>query len=225
LVVRGVILAGGTGSRFAPATQVMNKHLLPVYRTPMIYYPINTLVAMGCTDVLIVTGGEHIGAFSELLGRGVACDITYRVQTHAGGIAQALGCARGYVTDPVFPVILGDNYFQLRPVMGSRPTLYTHYRDNVSEFGVLYDRQIIEKPATDQPGNIVTGLYVYDQRVFDVIRTLKPSDRNELEITDVNNWYLRNDMDVAVINGHWADMGTPESLLDLVLWMRNRGAL
>jgi glucose-1-phosphate thymidylyltransferase len=217
VAVRGVILAGGTGSRFGNATRVMNKHLLPVYNRPMIYYPIDTLRRMGCDDILIVTGGEHIGAFSELLGS----RYTYRVQPQAGGVAQALAVAEGYVTDDLFPVILGDNYFQHAPVMPNEPRLHTRRMDHCTDFGVLIGSEIIEKPQIDRPGDVVTGLYVYDQRVFDLIRTLKPSLRGELEITDVNNWYLHNGASAYSVNSHWADMGTPDSLLDLVLWLRD----
>lgn len=213
--MRGVILAGGRGTRLGDTTRVVNKHLLPVYNRPMIYYPIATLRAMGCTDILIVTGGEQVGGFAQLLGAG----FTYRVQDEPDGIAGALAVAEGYV-DNVFPVILGDNYFSMAPAMRTRPAIYTSRTDRPEAFGI-YDPatdQIVEKPKEPTSNLAVTGLYVYDDAVFDIIRGLTPSDRGELEITDVNNWYLQHGlMDVHRIDGVWSDMGTPDSLLRAAL--------
>lgn len=209
--MRGVVLAGGRGTRLGDTTRVVNKHLLPVYDQPMIYRPIATLRAMGVTDILIVTGGEAVGSVAELLGSGY----TYRVQDSPNGIAGALACAEGF-TDGLFPVILGDNYLAAAPPMPHRPALYAAPCDDPRAFGV-YDpesRTIVEKPDTPVSNLAVAGLYVYDDRVFDVIRTLRPSERGELEITDVNNWYLAKDaIDVHTIDGMWSDMGTPDSLL------------
>lgn len=213
--MRGVILAGGRGTRLGDTTRVANKHLLPVYDQPMIYRPIATLRAMGVDDILIVTGGECIGGFAELLGS----DFTYRVQERPDGIAGALARAEGYV-DGLFPVILGDNYFSASTTMPGRPTLYTARADRPEAFGV-YDEatgQIVEKPKDPIGDTVVTGLYVYDQRVFDVIRGLEPSARGELEITDVNNWYLhQGGMSLREMPGMWSDMGTPDSLLRAAL--------
>lgn len=213
--VRGVILAGGRGTRLGDTTRVVNKHLIPVYDRPMIYYPIATLRAMGCTDILIVTGGEQVGGFAQLLGSG----FTYRVQDQPDGIAGALALAEGYVHG-AFPVILGDNYFAAAPFMPQDPTIYTSPTDRPEAFGI-YDpaaQQIVEKPK-DPPSDLaVTGLYVYEPGVFDFIRTLAPSARGELEITDVNNWYLGCGwMDVVPIPGMWSDMGTPDTLLTAAL--------
>lgn len=214
--MRGVILAGGRGTRLGDTTRVTNKHLLPVYDQPMIYRPIATLRAMGCTDILIVTGGECVGGFAELLGAG----FTYRVQDQPNGIAGALACAEGYATDPLFPVILGDNYFSVPPPMPEVPAIYTARTDRPHAFGIHAPATglIVEKPKDPPSNEAVTGLYVYDQSVWAIIRSLKPSPRGELEITDVNNWYLqRNAMQVQPLAGVWSDMGTPDSLLRAAL--------
>ncbi|WP_393075321.1 sugar phosphate nucleotidyltransferase [Streptomyces sp. LN704] len=220
--MRGVILAGGRGTRLGDTTRVVNKHLLPVYDRPMIYYPIATLRAMGCTDILIVTGGEQVGGFAQLLGSG----FTYRVQEQPDGIAGALALAEGYV-DGVFPVVLGDNYFSAAPAMPTGATIYTHATDRPGAFGV-YDPHanvIVEKPKDPASDLAVTGLYVYDAQVFDVIRKLTPSARGELEITDVNNTYLWNShMAVRQIPGVWSDMGTPDSLLTAALHAKETAA-
>lgn len=215
--VKGVILAGGKGTRLLPFTKVINKHLLPVVNWPMIYFPLRTLSEQGITDILIVTGGEHIGSFIELLGDGseYGVNLTYRVQTQAGGIAQALKQAEGFVTG-VFPVILGDNYFDPNLVtLPSRPTIYLKEVENPGRFGVYYKGKIIEKPAKPKSQLAVVGYYAYDERVFDVISMLKPSKRGELEITDVNNWYLHDGADVVEIDGYWSDMGTIDSLYEV----------
>ena len=206
--MKGVVLAGGQGTRLHPLTKVSNKHLLPVYDRPMIDYPIQTLKDMGCDDIIIVSGGEHIGGIAEYLGGGY----TYRVQDSASGIAGALACAEGLV-DGIFPVILGDNYFSEAPDYHGKPTLYLKDAPDPSRFGVYHEGVIVEKPSDPPSRDVVTGLYVFDLGVFDFIRTLKPSARNELEITDVNNWYLRNDCLVVNYHGVWLDMGTFDSLL------------
>ena len=219
--MRGVILAGGRGTRLGDTTRVTNKHLLPVYDQPMIYYPIDTLRQMGCDDILIVTGGENIGGFAQLLGSG----FTYRVQDKPDGIAGALAMAEGYV-DGLFPVILGDNYFSAPFEMPERPSVYVTRTERPEAFGV-YDRaahRIVEKPKDPVSDLAVTGLYVYDRDVFDIIRSLTPSERAELEITDVNNGYLSRDaMDVNEMHGVWTDMGTPDSLLRAALYAKSRG--
>lgn len=212
----GVILAGGNGRRLDPLTKVANKHLLPVYDQPMIYYPIQTLKAMGCDEVIIVSGGQHIGGFASVLGDGSQFGMvfTYRIQPEAGGIAQALGCVEGLV-EGVFPVILGDNYFSETPRFRPTPSLYVKSVKDPERFGVYYKERIIEKPEKPLSDQAVTGLYVYDDKVFDFIRTLEPSKRNELEITDVNNWYLQHDCTVFTYDGMWSDMGTFDSLLEV----------
>lgn len=216
--MRGVILAGGRGTRLGDTTRVTNKHLLPVYDRPMIYQPIATLKAMGCDDILIVTGGENVGHFAQLLGSG----FTYRVQDRPDGIAGALAQAEGY-TDGLFPVILGDNYFSAPFAMPDRPSIYTASTDRPEAFGIYNPEtaRITEKPKDSPSFLAVTGLYVYDDRVWDVIRGLTPSARGELEITDVNNWYLQHGlMDVHRIDGVWSDMGTPDSLLRAALHVK-----
>lgn len=209
----GVVLAGGEGTRLRPLTKIVNKHLLPVYNRPMIEYPISTLKDMGCDDIVIVSGGNNIGGFAEYLGG----DYTYRVQSEAGGIAQALNCVKGLVTG-LFPVILGDNYFEEAPTMPSVPTLYTKQVKNPNRFGVYHGGTIIEKPVLDLGNLAITGLYVYDQRVFDMIDSLTASDRGEYEITDVNNIYLDLGANVVPISGKWSDMGTFESLMEVAQW-------
>jgi len=213
--MRGVILAGGQGTRLGDTTRVVNKHLLPVYDRPMIYYPIATLKAMGCDDILIVTGGEQVGGFAQLLGSG----FTYRVQDQPNGIAGALAMAEGYV-DGLFPVILGDNYFSDAPAMPSGPAMFTSRTDRPHAFGIYdpHSNAIAEKPEYPASDLAVTGLYVYDAGVFDMIRKLTPSARGELEITDINNAYLWNScMAVRPVTGVWSDMGTPDSLLRAAL--------
>lgn len=218
--MKGIILAGGEGTRLRPLTLVANKHLLPVYDRPMIYYPIQTLKSMGCTEIIIVSGGEHIGGFAELLqdGSEFGLKFTYRVQPQAGGIAQALGCVEGLV-EGVFPVILGDNYLSEKPVYFAKPTIYLSQVPDPGRFGVYQNGRIVEKPQEPLTNQAVIGLYVYDEKVFSFIKTLKPSQRNELEITDVNNWYLEHDCVVCDYHGVWRDMGTFDSLLEVANYM------
>lgn len=213
----GVILAGGNGTRLRPLTYIANKHLLPVYDKPMIDYPIKTLKDMGCEEIIIVSGGEHIGGFAEYLGAGY----TYRVQTEAGGIAQALKCVEGLVSG-MFPVILGDNYFSQAPSMPSVPTVYVKEVKDPERFGVYQNKEIIEKPQNPESNLAVVGLYVYDDRVFDMINELTPSQRGEYEITDINNKYLALGADVKELQGEWSDMGTFDSLLEVANKVSNR---
>lgn len=215
--VKGIILAGGRGTRLLPFTKVINKHLLPVGNRPMIYFPIRTLREMGYKDIVIVTGGENIGSFVEMLGDGsdYGVNLTYRVQLKPGGIAHALGCAEG-LTEGLFPVILGDNYFE-KPVPSDCPAIIVKQVENPQRFGVYHNRSIVEKPKQYIEGPAVVGLYWYDNRVFDVIKNLKPSPRGELEITDVNNWYLEQpETKVMNYDGYWSDMGTIDSLHEVI---------
>ncbi len=226
--LKGVILAGGTGSRLYPLTKVTNKHLLPVGRKPMIQYPIEQLTNAGISDILVVTGREHMGDVVNLLGSGseYQCDFTYRVQDRAGGIAEALGLARTFVGDGRMVVILGDNIFEkpLGPAIrkfleqpdGARVLLKEV--DDPTRFGVAEvagDRivGIEEKPAKPKSRLAVVGAYMYDRAAFDFIDQLSPSDRGELEITDVNNHYVEaGTMRFDVVDGWWSDAGTFESL-------------
>lgn len=217
--MRGVVLAGGMGTRLRPVTEIYNKHLVLVYDKPMIYYPIKTLKDMGCDEITLVSGGEHIGGFAELLkdGRDLGVDITYRVQPSAGGIADALSCVE--YQEGLFPVILGDNYFSEAPIMPTKPTIYITSVPNPEEYGVYMGGGIIEKPVEPTTNMAVIGLYVYDERVFQYIRDLKPSSRGELEVTDLNNMYLK-DCIVQEYNGFWGDMGTPNGLLKVANYVK-----
>lgn len=211
----GVILCGGKGTRMLPATKVVNKHMIPVLNKPMVLYPLQTLIDMGIKDILIVSGGNHIGDLAEFLGDGSAygVDLTYKVQKEAGGIAQALLLAEDFV-DEQFVVILGDNYFEKIPsVLPRGMAIVTKKVKNPKRFGVLTGSKIVEKPSKPKSNNAVTGLYFYTPEVFDYIKTLKPSKRGELEITDLNNWCLQHGAIVLGYKGFWSDMGTPESML------------
>jgi len=226
--VKGVILAGGTGSRLFPLTKVTNKHLLPVGRKPMILHPVGKLVEAGVTDLLIVTGVEHMGAVVSLLGSGreYGCHFTYKVQDEPGGIAQALSLAEGFCGGSRSVVILGDNIFTdpLAPLLAAYQRQPSGARillkevPDPSRFGVpelAGDRivSIEEKPKHPKSSFAVTGVYFYDAEVFGIIRDLRPSGRGELEITDVNNAYIRrNAMAYDVLKGGWTDAGTFESL-------------
>lgn len=223
---KGIILSGGKGTRLQPATFAMNKHMVPILNKPMILYPLETLKSIGVTDILIVSGGNHLGAFADFLGDGGAynVDITYKVQREAGGIAQALGLAENFANGEPVAVILGDNVFDnksIHPVLGDRDvaTIFLKYVKNARRFGVYSDGKIIEKPDITTPGYAVTGLYVYPPSVFDIIKTLRPSPRGELEVTDINNAYITTDKcNIKEITGFWSDAGTPESLAAVTKW-------
>ncbi|MHC4195094.1 MAG: sugar phosphate nucleotidyltransferase [Planctomycetota bacterium] len=226
--LKGVILAGGTGSRLRPLTKVTNKHLLPVGEKPMIYYPIEKLTAIGIEDILIVTGLEHMGDVVALLGSGkdFNCRFTYRVQDEAGGIAQALGLAEVFSNEDSLAVVLGDNIFRdsldgyaqnfINQKSGARIIL--KQVQNPQRFGIAEIKndkivRIEEKPQKSKSDYAVTGIYFYDSSVFEIIRTLKPSARGELEVTDINNAYLeKQQLAYDIMAGWWSDAGTFESL-------------
>jgi len=228
--MKGVILAGGLGKRLEPLTRITNKHLLPVYGKPMIYYPIQILVEAGIEDILIVTGGNHAGEFLRLLGNGSEFGlkhINYTYQKGEGGIAEALGLAEHFADNDKIIVVLGDNIieksirqhvddFKKQP-KGARVLLKEV--DDPERFGVAEIKGdnilgIAEKPKDPKSRYAVTGIYMFDARVFDIIKTLKPSDRGELEITDVNNEYIsKGEMNFSMLDGYWTDCGTHESLL------------
>ncbi|HVS36692.1 MAG TPA: sugar phosphate nucleotidyltransferase [Gemmataceae bacterium] len=226
--LRGVILAGGKGTRLGELTKITNKHLLPVGPWPMVYHPLKKLVGAGVRDILLVSGTEHMGDFVELLGSGreYQCNLTYRVQDEAGGIAQALGLAELYCREARCLVVLGDNIF-LDPLSDLKGAADQHPNDawvllkRVSDpqrYGVaeMRDGKIVsieEKPAKPRSDHAVAGVYLYPADVFEVIRTLRPSARGELEITDVNNHYLHQGrLRFRVLEGYWTDAGTLESL-------------
>ena len=227
--MKGIILAGGLGSRLRPLTKVTNKHLLPVYDKPMIYYPLETLVRAGIDEIMIVTGGNSAGDFLRLLGNGREFglrDISYTYQEGEGGIADALKLCEHFADDDSVCVILGDNIIEddIRPFVErflaqkSGARLILKEVDDPQRFGVAElsgDRilGIEEKPANPKSRFAVTGVYLYDRRVFDYCRDLKPSKRGELEITDVNNAYIAaGDLQYDILSGWWTDAGQFESL-------------
>lgn len=223
--MKGIVLAGGTGSRLFPLTKVTNKHLLPVGKKPMIYYPIEKLLEAGIKEILIVTGTEHMGDVVNLLGSGkdFNCKFTYKVQDEAGGIAQALGLAENFAGGDDIAVILGDNVFEynLTQAVSSfagGSCLFVQEVDDPERFGVAEVSagkiiSIAEKPQEPKSNYAVTGVYMYDAKVFEYIRTLKPSRRGELEITDVNNKYIGDGLcNYFLMSGYWTDAGTFESL-------------
>lgn len=228
--MKGIVLAGGLGKRLYPLTRVSNKHLLPVYNKPMVYYPIKTLVDAGITNILIVTGGTHAGEFLRLLGNGKEFGlkhINYTYQDGEGGIADALRLAEHFVDNDRVAVILGDNIIEkdikkpvqdfLKQPKGARILLKRvedPQRFGVAEFRGEKIISIEEKPKKPKSDYAVTGIYMYDSKVFDIIKTLKPSGRGELEITDVNNAYLkRGELESSILDGWWTDSGTFDSLL------------
>jgi glucose-1-phosphate thymidylyltransferase len=224
--MKGIILAGGTGSRLFPLTKITNKHLLPVYDKPMICYPLNTLINAGIDDIMIVSGRGHVGHFLELLGSGseLGVRLSYEIQEGAGGIAQALGLAERWASDDAVTVILGDNIFEdsvkdAVQTFKSGARIFLKEVTDAQRFGVAEvagDRivGIEEKPKVPKTNLAVTGLYIYDSNVFRIIRDLKPSGRGELEITDVNNAYIQKDaMTFSLLSGFWSDAGTFDSLL------------
>ena len=227
--MKGIILAGGLGSRLFPLTKITNKHLLPIFDKPMIYYPLETLVNAGIEEILIVTGGNNAGDFLKLLGNGKEFGLrhlNYTYQEGEGGIAEALGLAEFFADGDKTVVILGDNIFEKnikRAVQSFREQekgakILLQEVSDPQRFGVaeLDGNKVInieEKPKKPKSNLIVTGIYMFDPTVFDIIKTLKPSDRGELEITDVNNKYIQEGtMTYEVLDGWWTDAGTFESL-------------
>ncbi len=228
--LKGIILAGGLGTRLFPLTKITNKHLLPIYDKPMIYYPISYLVDAGIRDISIVTGGNHAGDFLRLLGNGAAfglSHINYTYQEGEGGIAQALSITQYFAQGERIVVILGDNILEngiqpyvdnfMKQKKGARVLLKEV--SDPGRFGVatLKGNKIIgieEKPKEPKSNLAVTGIYMYDESVYDIIQTLTPSGRGELEITDVNNAYIqRGELEYDILDGWWTDSGTFDSLL------------
>ncbi|HBB87827.1 MAG TPA: spore coat protein [Blastocatellia bacterium] len=230
--MKGIVLAGGLGTRLRPLTAVTNKHLLPVYDRPMIYYPIQTLVNAGITDIMIVTGGSSAGDFLKLLGNGKAFGLkhlNYTYQEGEGGIAEALSLVEHFAANQTVCVVLGDNIIEgniaaavrAYKEQGKGAKIILKRVPDPERFGVpeleLNGQNILrieEKPKTPKSDYAVIGIYMYDAEVYDIIRTLKRSGRGELEITDVNNAYIkREEMTWEELDGWWTDAGTFESLL------------
>ncbi|MEK4372160.1 spore coat protein [Paenibacillus sp. BGI2013] len=226
--MKGIILAGGTGSRLYPLTKVTNKHLLPVGKYPMIFHSVYKLKLAGIEDILIVTGKEHMGDVVNLLGSGSEMNVsfTYKVQDEAGGIAQALNLAKQFVASEKMVVILGDNVFadDIGPFVenfkaqANGAKILIQEVNDPNRFGVpeIQEDRILsieEKPEKPKSNFAVTGIYMFDHNVFDIIKTLKPSGRGELEITDVNNAYIeKGQLTYDVLQGWWTDAGTHASL-------------
>lgn len=228
--MKGIILAGGTGSRLYPLTKVTNKHLLPVGKYPMIFYLIARMKQAGIEDIMIVSGKEHMGSVVSLLGsgHGYGLNFTFRIQDQPGGIAQALGLCQEFVKEDKCVVMLGDNVFEDNIAsfvkdfekQNKGAKILIKQVEDPKRYGVveLRDHKIIgieEKPQKPKSDYCVTGIYMYDHRVFDAIKTLKPSNRGELEITDVNNWYVKDaSLSYDILEGWWSDAGTFQSLLN-----------
>lgn len=236
--MKGVVLAGGLGTRLRPLTSITNKHLLPVYDRPMIYYPLQTLADAGIRDVMVVTGGNSAGSFMQLLGDGREFgfrSLNYAYQTGEGGIAQAIGLARAFIGGENFVVILGDNILE-----NSIASHVESFRQQASGARILYKRvkdprdygvaeivngkvvSIVEKPDNPASDFAVIGVYMYDNKAFDLINELQPSLRGELEVTDLNNAYIhRGEMQADEISGWWSDCGAS---IDNLLEANNRAA-
>jgi len=227
--IKGVILCGGLGKRLEPLTRITNKHLLPIYNKPMVYYPIQTLVEAGIKDIMIVTGGNNAGDFLRLIGNGQEFGlrhINYTYQRGEGGIAEALSLTEHFVDRRKVVVILGDNliggsirkYVEKFKLQDSGARILLKEVNDPERFGVAEIKNgkilsIEEKPKTPKSNYVVTGIYMYDEKVFDIVKTLKPSGRGEMEITDVNNAYLKaGQLYYDVLNGWWTDCGLPETL-------------
>ena len=229
--MKGVILAGGTGSRLLPLTKVTNKHLLPVYDKPMIYHPLESLKSAGITDIMIITGTHHAGNIFSLLGSGkdYGVKFTYRVQDEAGGIPQAISLAEEFVGDDSFISINGDNiiFESLKPFAqefekeedAMQILLYKGTEEEAKKSGVAVCEgkkvtEVIEKPANPPARNIIIGIYFMTSGVFEVIKKIKPSDRGETEITDVQKHYLqKGTLKADYLKGKWLDAGDFEDLL------------
>ncbi len=236
--MKGVVLAGGLGTRLRPLTSITNKHLLPVYDRPMIFYPLQTLADAGIKDVMVVTGGNSAGSFMHLLGDGKQFgfhSLNYAYQTGEGGIAQAIGLAKAFVGNEKFVVILGDNILE-----NSIAKFVDSFKEQVSGARILYKEvadprdygvaeiiqgkvvSIVEKPKNPKSNYAVIGVYMFDNKAFDIIKELLPSGRGELEVTDLNNAYIhKGEMQADQITGWWSDCGAS---IDNLLEANNRAA-
>lgn len=233
--MKGIILAGGLGTRLGLLTKITNKHLLPIYDKPMVYYPLQILLDAGISDILIISGPEHSGHFLRLLGSGKEFNarFTYEIQDEPKGIAHALGLAEDFADNSNVAVILGDNIFEdkfSREISGFRNGAMIFIKEvhDANRFGVaeINKNRIVgieEKPENPKSNYAVTGLYLFDNDVFDIIKSLKPSKRNQLEITDVISNYLRKGMlNYAFVNGFWSDAGTFSSLYKATSFIKEK---
>ena len=234
--MKGIILAGGSGSRLSPLTKVTSKQLLPVYDKPMIYYPLETLLSAGIREILIIVAPDHAGDFLKLLGSGSAfgAKFTYEIQDKPLGLAQAFTIGESFIGKDSVALILGDNLFDYnfteavnKFVSGAH--VFAKEVTDPERFGVVsldekgLPLEIVEKPKTFVSNYAVTGFYIYDNRVVEIAKSLAPSPRGELEIVDVTNWYLtRKELKVDIITGEWLDAGTFESLHKASVWARER---
>ena len=224
--MRGIILSGGSGSRLRPLTKITSKQLLPIYDRPMIYCPVNTLIKAGIKEILIIVAPERAGDYLNLLGSGkdFGVKFTYEIQDKPEGLAQAFLIGENFIDQEDVTMILGDNIFEddlAEEIKNFRSgaKIFAKKVSDPERFGVVsFDsdmkaEKIVEKPKEYLSDYAVTGLYVYDHRAVEVAKSIKPSDRGELEITDLNNWYLeKGELEVALVNGEWLDAGTFESL-------------
>lgn len=226
--MKGIILSGGSATRLRPCTKITSKQLLPVYNRPMIYYPLNTLIKAGISDILIIVAPERAGDYLNLLGSGSQFGVkfTYEIQDSPKGLADAFMIGEKFIGNDSIAMILGDNIFEDDfsgeiKKFNSGARIFAKKVVDPERFGVvkfndkMIAEKIIEKPKKWISDYAITGLYIYDNRVIDAAKSVKPSDRGELEITDLHNWYLnKNELDVAMVNGEWLDAGTFDSLLD-----------
>ncbi len=226
--MRGIILSGGSGTRLRPLTKITSKQLLPIYNRPMIYYPLNTLIKAGIKEILIIVSPERAGDYLNLLGSGKQFGVkfTYEIQDRPEGLAQAFIIGENFIDEENVAMILGDNIFvddfsDDINHFKSGAKIFAKKVKNPKRFGVVkFDenmkaKEIVEKPKNYLSDYAVTGFYIYDNQIVKVAKNLKPSERGELEITDVNNWYLkRNQLSVAKVKGEWLDAGTFDSLLE-----------
>jgi len=225
--MRGIILSGGSGTRLKPLTKITSKQLLPIYHRPMIYYPLNTLIKAGIKEILIIVAPERAGDYLNLLGSGKEFGVkfTYEIQDKPEGLAQAFIIGENFIDNEDVVMILGDNIFEDDfseeiKSFKSGAKIFAKKVNDPERFGVVkFNAQrkaekIVEKPKEYLSNYAVTGLYIYDKRVIEVAKAMKASDRGELEITDVNNWFLdKNELEVAEVEGEWLDAGTFDSLL------------
>lgn len=234
--MKGIVLSGGSATRLRPCTKVTSKQLLPVYNRPMIYYPLNTLIKAGIKDILIIVAPEQAGHYLNLLGSGkdFGVKFTYEIQDKPEGLAQAFLIGQNFIDEDSVCMILGDNIFEddfSEDIKNfkSGAKVFAKEVPDPERFGVVeFDENkkaisIEEKPQNPKSNYCVTGLYVYDNKVVDIARNLKPSPRGELEITDVNKVYLeKGELDVAMVNGAWVDAGTFDSLLEAQILAKNK---